>query len=193
MANIIPFSHCSTECASMRSQQGFFIYKISKGGGAFEILVLFYFRPLFSVSMQVSYLKGCGPFCSPRGSEIYLPKHQKKVKKNYPKIDCRAFAFSCRSYAAAKRTARYIPKFGPFWVVQIQGGSMPPLPPPPDKNITVLGFAPFTLEAQGALKQHFLCPQEARILDSHTYRPSHKISSFRIHIIYTGLLYLPQQ
>ena len=35
---------------------------------------------------------------------------------------------------AANRVKRDIPNFGPFWVVKIQEGPLPP-PPPPDKNI----------------------------------------------------------
>ena len=54
--------------------------------------------------------------------------------KKYPQIDYRGFAFSSRHYAAANRTARGIPHFGPFWVVRIQGGGQCP----PDKNIPVI-------------------------------------------------------
>ena len=56
-----------------------------------------------------------------RGPDI---SHPKKGLKKYSKIDCRAFA-----------TSRDIPNFGPFWVVKIQWGAMPPWPP--DKNIPV--------------------------------------------------------
>ena len=52
---------------------------------------------------------------------------QKRFQK-YPEIDCRAFAFSHRLYAAVKRTAPDIPNFGPFWLVKIQGGQCPLCP-----------------------------------------------------------------
>ena len=59
-----------------------------------------------------------------------ITQNIQKRFKNYPNIDCRASTFSCRRDAAADRTTRDIPNFGPFWVVKIQVGAMPPLPHP---------------------------------------------------------------
>ena len=66
------------------------------------------------------------------------PHFSQNIQKGlkYPKIDCRAFAFSRRHYAADNRTARDIPT---FWVVKIQGGQCPTSPPAkniPAKTIT---------------------------------------------------------
>ena len=55
----------------------------------------------------------------------YLTKHPKKVKK------------------ISKNSAFDIPNFGPFWVVKIQAGAMPPLPP--DKNNPVLSHIMLTV------------------------------------------------
>ena len=62
----------------------------------------------------------------PRVSDI--SQSIQKIFKNYPKIDYQAFASSRRHYAADNRTARDIQNLGPFWVVKIQGGAMPPWP-----------------------------------------------------------------
>ena len=62
-----------------------------------------------------------------RGPDI--SQNIQKIFKKYPKIDYRAFASSRRHYAADNHTARDIHNFGPFWVVKIQGGAMPPWPP----------------------------------------------------------------
>ena len=78
----------------------------------------------------------------PQGSEVQVSH---KTYKKYPKIDYRAFASNRHHYAADNRTARDIQHFGPFGVVKIQGGgAMPPLPPPPDKNIPGRTEQPFT-------------------------------------------------
>ena len=62
-----------------------------------------------------------------RGPDI--SQNIQQILKKYPKIDYLAFASSRRHYAADNRTARDIQNFGPFWVVKIQGGAMPPWPP----------------------------------------------------------------
>ena len=59
-----------------------------------------------------------------RGPDI--SQNIQKILKKYPKIDYRAFASSRRHYAADNRTARDIQNLGPFGVVKIQRGAMPP-------------------------------------------------------------------
>ena len=55
----------------------------------------------------------------------YLTKHPKKCLKNIQ------ISIAVLSHlVAADRTARDIPNFGPFSVVKIQVGAMPPLPHP---------------------------------------------------------------
>ena len=70
----------------------------------------------------------CGPFCRPRGSEVQIShKTSKKGLKNIQK------SIAALSHLA-NRTAHDLPNFGPFSVVTIQEGAMPP----PDKNISAL-------------------------------------------------------
>ena len=114
--------------------------------GAFEILDLFLtnfgsFEKIVDISVWVRVQRSrylnkkvhvCGPFCTPRGSEvqIYISQHIQNRFKKYPQIDCRAFAFSRLRYSAANRTLRDIPIFGSFGDVKIQGGQCPLCRPP---------------------------------------------------------------
>ena len=105
--------------------QGYF-YQISKGGGAFEILDLFWhifdlLEKLWTFSMpqgwevHVSFKRSTIVDLSVYAAWLRGPDISQNIQKRftkYSKIDCRAFA-----------TARDIPNCWPFWVVKIQGGS----------------------------------------------------------------------
>ena len=96
-----------------------------------------------------------------RGPDI--SQNIKEILKKYPEIDYRAFAFSRRHYAADNRTVRDIHNFGPFWVVKIKGGAMPPPPGVAERKKKVGGLTlPLNdcTEAgvQGLHSEEFFCP-----------------------------------
>ena len=120
-------------------------YQISKGGGHLRFWT-FFLKQISDLLKRLWTFQYAAGFRGPgilikrstivdlsvyaawlRGPDI--SQNIQKIFKKYPKIDYRAFESSRHHYAADNRTARDIHNFGPFWVVKIQGGAMPPWPP----------------------------------------------------------------